>query len=43
LEPEIPLGVIIQEDMLSTMENMKFLDHDLLDEKKFLSYHQRNI
>jgi hypothetical protein len=35
VEPEIPPGVIVEEDMLGAVENMKFADHDLSDEKKF--------
>jgi hypothetical protein len=35
VEPEIPPGVIIEGDMLGTVGNMKFADHDLEDIKKF--------
>lgn len=36
MEPEIPPGVIIEEYMLGTMENLKYAYHDLSNEKKFL-------
>jgi hypothetical protein len=36
VEPEIPPGVIIEEDMLGIMENLKYANHDLSNEKKFL-------
>jgi hypothetical protein len=35
VEPEIPLGVIVEEDMLGAVLSLKFTDHDLSDEKKF--------
>jgi hypothetical protein len=35
LKPEIPLGVIIEEDMLGAVGNLKFVDHDLENVKKF--------
>jgi hypothetical protein len=35
VEPEIPPGVIIEGDMLGTIGNLKYADHDLEDVKKF--------
>jgi hypothetical protein len=36
MEPNIQPSVILEEDMLDVVENMKFADHELSDEKKFL-------
>jgi len=36
LELEIPPGVIVEEDMLDAIGNLKYVDHDLTDIKKFL-------
>jgi hypothetical protein len=35
VELEIPLGVIVEGDMLGEILSLKFVDHDLSDEKKF--------
>jgi hypothetical protein len=35
VKPEIPLGLIIEGDMLGAIGNMKYADHDLADIKKF--------
>jgi hypothetical protein len=35
VEPEIPPGVIVEEDMLGLVPNLKYADHDITDEKKF--------
>jgi len=36
VEPEIPLGVIMEEDMLGLILNLKYAGHDIMDERKFL-------
>jgi hypothetical protein len=33
---EIPPGVIVEEDMLGLIPSLKYADHDITDEKKFL-------
>jgi hypothetical protein len=35
VEPKIPLGVIINEDMLGTVGSLRYVDHDITDMKKF--------
>jgi hypothetical protein len=41
MEPKIPRGVIVEGDMLGAMSSLKFVDHDLSNEKKFLDLAQR--
>jgi hypothetical protein len=36
MEPEIPPDVIVEADMLGTVPNLKFEDHELSYQKKFL-------
>jgi hypothetical protein len=33
---EIPLGVIVEGNMLGNIVSLKFVDHDITDEQKFL-------
>jgi hypothetical protein len=35
VEPEIPEGVIVEEDMLGLIPSLKYVDHDITDENKF--------
>jgi hypothetical protein len=35
MEPEIPPSVIFEGDMIGVVLNLKFLYHDMSDEKKF--------
>jgi hypothetical protein len=36
VEPEIPPGVIVEEDMLGLILSLKYADHDITDKKKFM-------
>jgi hypothetical protein len=42
VEMEIPPGVIVEEDMLGLIPSLKYEDHDITDEKKFLELAPRN-
>jgi len=35
MEPPIPEGVIVEGDMLGLIPTLKYVDHDITDEKKF--------
>jgi hypothetical protein len=43
VELEIPPGVIIEEYMLGLIHGLKYVDHDITDEKKFMDLEQVSI
>jgi hypothetical protein len=41
VEPKIPSGVIVEGDMLRAIPSLKFVDHDLSEDNKFLDLDPR--